>query len=199
MSTERVPEHVRIAIRVGEILTGIGLRHMVCGSVASSLHGEPRSTVDVDFVVEMTQGDIARMVTALSKEFFVDEAVLRGAVRAGSSCNVIHRETGIKVDLFTLRDREFSRVELSRCSPKLAAPPDHMLTITSPEDLILTKLEWYRKGDEVSDRQWRDVCGLLKLQAGRLDESYLSRWAKELRVLDLLERARSETSAGSGS
>ena len=195
MSTERIPQHVEIAIHVGEILSGIGLRHMVCGSIASSIHGEPRSTNDVDFVVEFGEHDVAGVVVAMSDEFFVDSEALMDAVRSASSCNVIHRETGIKVDLFKLRDREFSRTELSRSTSKLVAPPDRRLSIASPEDIVLTKLEWFRKGGEVSDRQWRDVCGLLKLQSGRLDGPYLTRWAQALGVADLLERAERDIGA----
>ncbi len=195
MSTERIPQHVEIAIHVGEILSGIGLRHMVCGSIASSIHGEPRSTNDVDFVVEFGEHDVAGVVVAMSDEFFVDSEALMDAVRSASSCNVIHRETGIKVDLFKLRDREFSRTELSRSTSKLVAPPDRRLSIASPEDIVLTKLEWFRKGGEVSDRQWRDVCGLLKLQSGRLDGPYLTRWAQVLGVADLLERAERDIGA----
>ena len=192
MSTEGVPQHVRIAIRVGELFDEIGLRHMVCGSIASSIHGEPRSTNDIDFVVEFGEDDVAGLAAALSDEFFVDAEALAEATRSVTSCNVIHRDTGIKVDVFRLREREFSRTELSRCTRQLAAPPDRKLSVASPEDMILTKLEWFRKGGEVSDRQWRDVCGLLKLQAGRLDEPYLRMWAPELGVDDLLERAQND-------
>jgi hypothetical protein len=183
---------VRVAIRVGEILDEMGLRHMVCGSIASSLHGEPRSTNDIDFVVEFGESDAQRLADALSAEFFIDARALLDAARSGRSCNAIHRTTGIKVDLFRLRDREFSRAELSRSGRKSAAP-HRALRVASAEDTILTKLEWYPKGGEASDRQWRDICGLLKQQEGKLDESYLMRWGQALGVADLLERARRDT------
>ena len=103
---------------------------MVCGSVASSIHGEPRSTNDIDFVVEFDEPDVVRLVTAMSNEFFVDADEVIQALRSMSSCNVIHRETGIKIGLFKLRDREFSRTELSRSTRKRAAPPDCELSPT---------------------------------------------------------------------
>lgn len=184
---------MRIAIRFGELLDEIGLRHMVCGSVASSIHGEPRSTIDVDFVVEFGASDAAPLAAALGDEFFVDREAIEAATRTLSSCNVIHRESGIKIDLFRLREREFSRSELERSQRKLAAPPNQRLTVATPEDMILTKLEWYRKGGEASDQQWRDVCGLLKMQSGRLDASYLAKWAETLGVADLLARAQRDS------
>jgi hypothetical protein len=194
LSIEPAPLHVRVAVRVGEILDGMSLRHMVCGSIASSIHGEPRSTNDIDFVVEFGESDVERLATALSAEFFVDARALLDAARSGASCNAIHRATGIKIDLFRLRDREFSRAELSRSARKSAAP-DRTLTVASAEDTILTKLEWYRKGGEVSDRQWRDICGLLKQQSGKLDEAYLVKWGQALGVTDLLQRARRDAHA----
>jgi len=107
---------------------------------------------------------------------------------------MIQSKTGIKVDLFKLRDREFSRTELSRSTRKWAAP-DCELSVASPEDMILTKLEWFRKGGEVSDRQWRDVCRILELQSGRSDAPDLTKWAHALGVTDLRERARCDVSA----
>ncbi len=189
MSTEHTPRHVQVAVRFGELLDELGIAHMVCGSVASSMHGEPRSTNDIDFVVDFSAGDVSRLHAALAAEFLADPAALTYAVENNSSCNVIHRTTGIKVDLFTLRPREFSRTELERRRKELAIRPDARLSVTTPEDMVLTKLEWFRKGGEVSDRQWRDVCGLLKLQGERLDREHMDRWADDLGVADLLDRA----------
>jgi len=74
----------------------------------------------------------------------------------------------------------------------IATNPEESVYIVSPEDIILAKLEWYRLGGEVSDRQWRDVLGVLKTRAGELDLDYLRKWAGELKVNDLLERALDE-------
>lgn len=192
MSPEGAPLHVTVAVRCGEIFKELGLPHMVCGSVASSLHGEPRSTNDIDFVVDFAPSDVATLVVALEPEFFVDRNALEHAAGTNSSCNVIHRDSAIKVDIFAVRDRPFSWTELARAATSEVASGTGRLRFTSAEDMVLTKLEWYRKGDEVSDRQWRDVLGLLKLQDGRLDDAYLDKWAVELGVLDLLQRARLE-------
>ncbi|MHC4813343.1 MAG: hypothetical protein ACYTFN_09645 [Planctomycetota bacterium] len=190
MSTEHVPEHVLVALRVGELLDALGIAHMVCGSVASSLQGEPRSTYDVDFVVDLTASLVPEIETAFGSEFHVDAAAIRWAVDNASSCNIIHKDTAIKVDFFVLRPRRFSREELSRrLSCVAAVAPERRLFVATPEDMVLTKLEWYRRGGETSERQWRDVTGVLKSQANRLDEAYMERWANELEIADLLARA----------
>jgi hypothetical protein len=160
LSTEHIPLHVAVALRVGEILERLGIDHMVCGTIASSLLGEPRATYAVDFVVDLVAARLGDLEAEFAAEFFVDGAAIRWAIDNASSCNIIHRETAIKVDFFVLRQREFSRQELSRRMLQLAATgPARSLFVTTPEDMVLSKLEWYRKGGEVSDRQWRDVTG----------------------------------------
>jgi hypothetical protein len=108
-------------------------------------------------------------------------------VASHSSFNVIDLTTGIKVDLFCLRDRPFSRAELDR-GQAMVLPGRPTLRVASAEDTVLTKLEWFRKGGEVSERQWRDVKGICKAQWRTLDRAYLDRWAGPLGVEDLLDR-----------
>ncbi len=192
MNTDHVPPHVEVALTVGAALDALGLPHMVCGSVASSVHGEPRSTHDIDFVVDFSEQDEERLAAALADEFFVDPEALRYAARSRSSCNVLHRATGIKVDLIVLRDRAFSREELAR-RIRVTAGAGRQLSVTTAEDMVLSKLEWFAKGGESSENQWRDVCGLLKHQGDGLDDAYLDTWAPRIGVQSLLARARSET------
>lgn len=184
---------LRVLLRVAGLLDEIGVPYLVGGSMASSMLGEPRSTVDIDLAVHLRGADVGRLVSALQPEFYVDEEVARRAVERRTSFNAIHQPTVLKVDFFVLGDAPFDRAQLERrrLSPVLEAHEQRVF-ISSAEDLILRKLDWYRLGGGVSDRQWRDVLGILKVQAGRLELPYLQRWAAELGLAALLERALGE-------
>ncbi len=163
---------------------------MLGGSLASSILGEPRSTHDIDLAVLLPEQQVEAVAARLESRFFVDVESARDAVRRRGMFNVFHRETMLKVDVFVVTDDAFERermrrrtfVELSDASPQRVA-------LSTPEDLVVRKLAWFRDGGGVSDRQWRDVLGVLKLQRGRLDLVHMRRWAAHLAVAELLERA----------
>lgn len=186
-------ETTRITLLVCRALEQLGIRYAVGGSLASSLHGMMRSTLDVDIVADMRLEHIAPLVAALSKEFYADEEMMRRAIDHHRSFNLIHYETAFKVDIFIRKPRPFDRMELERRRTAIiATEPEESVYLVSPEDIVLAKLEWYRLGGEISDQQWRDVLGVLKVRAGELDLDYLRTWAGELHVGDLLERALRE-------
>ena len=154
-----------------------------------------RSTLDVDIVADVQAEHIQPLVDALSKEFYADDEMMRNAIEHQSSFNLIHYETAFKVDIFIRKSRAFDQMQLNRRRLSvIASDPEESVYVTSPEDTILAKLEWYRMGGEVSDRQWRDIIGVLKTRAGELDLEYLRKWGTELHVSDLLERALRESS-----
>jgi hypothetical protein len=188
-------EVTRITLLVAQTLERLGVPYAVGGSLASSLHGVMRSTLDVDIVADMQAEHILPLVEALSKEFYADDEMMRDAIEHQSSFNLIHYETAFKVDIFIRKSRPFDQMQLDRRRLSvIASNPEESVYVTSPEDTILAKLEWYRMGGEVSDRQWRDILGVLKTRAGELDLEYLRSWAAELNVRDLLERALKESS-----
>jgi hypothetical protein len=122
--------------------------------------------------------------------------MLTGALDAlthHGSFNLIHKSSLFKVDVFIPRARAFERARFARGQARVvSADPVRVAIISTPEDTVLAKLEWYRLGNEVSDRQWNDILGILKLQGSALDERYLATWARNLGVSDLLARAFDE-------
>ncbi len=186
-------EATRITLLVTQTLERIGIPYAVGGSLASSLHGVMRSTLDVDILADMKLEHIPALVAALSKEFYADDEMMKDAIGHRSSFNLIHYETAFKVDIFIRKLRAFDQMQLDRRRASvIATDPEESVYVVSPEDTILSKLEWYRMGGEVSERQWRDILGVLKIRVGELDLAYLQKWAGELKVGDLLERALEE-------
>jgi hypothetical protein len=188
-------ESTRVTLLVTQTLERLGIAYAVGGSLASSLHGVMRSTLDVDIVADMRLEHIPPLVAALSKEFYADDEMMKDAIEHHSSFNLIHYETAFKVDIFIRKTRAFDEMQLERRRTSvIATDPEESVYVTSPEDVILSKLEWYRMGGEVSERQWRDILGVLKTRSGELDLDYLHKWASELKVSDLLDRALKESS-----
>jgi hypothetical protein len=176
--------------RLLQALEQNGIPYAVGGSLASSVHGVPRSTVDIDLVVEMTQDQVGGFVAELGDAFYADEEVIRSALASKRSFNLIDMESGYKFDLFPLPDSPYYRTEFQRRGGVEYPIGNSQLrfSVVSPEDAILTKLVWFRSGGEVSDRQWNDVRGILEVQGERLDRSYLEHWGRHLDIADLIER-----------
>lgn len=185
------PDIVAALAPIVEVFERLSVPYSVAGSVASSAHGVARATLDVDLVADLHEEHIEPLVAAISADYYVDRDAALDAVARRSMFNVVHLATMLKVDIYLLTSRGFDRESFRRRAhvrlDDRAGARSYRLD--TPEDTILHKLEWYRAGGEVSERQWRDVIGVLQVQLGALDLDYLNRWARELGVADLLERA----------
>ena len=184
-----------LAIEFGKLLESFNIAYALGGSVASSLLGEPRTTVDVDFAVRLDAVGLERIVEATSAEFYVPLDSARASIEALSSFNLISNSTGLKIDVFVVGNNLLDRRQLERrCLMLVRREPRAELWVTSVEDQILRKLSWYRDGGEVPDRQWRDIVGLLRTQQTILDFDDLRNAAIELELADLLRRAETDLS-----
>ena len=141
--------------------------------------------------------DISPLVDASGAEFYVSEDALRRAVRERSTANLIHHRTSIKsikIDLVVMGSTPLDEIQLARRRRvQVSSDPDRFLYVHPPEDILLQKLRWFRRGGEASDRQWRDILGIVHVQGNRLDRDYLERSAHLIGVDDLLRRALGDT------
>jgi hypothetical protein len=173
----------------------LGIPYALGGSLASSLFGKPRFTEDADITVEPFPGKEAGLAARFGPDYYLSPGAIRQAVRDRTSFNIIHTGTGFKVDVFVRKDRAFDQSVMNRRRHvPLPDRPGQSIALVSAEDIILLKLEWYRLGGGISERQWADIRGVLQVQAGKLDDTYLDHWAAQLNVTDLLARARQEGS-----
>ena len=165
-----------------ELLDGARIPYMVVGSYASTFHGEPRMTRDIDVVVDPTRESILLLVDLVDRDrFYLGDA--EDAFLNRSMFNLIEPDTGWKVDFVIRRDRPFSEVEFQRRFPAMVAGVQ--VFMATAEDTMLAKLEWGAASG--SDRQMDDVIAIARSQP--VDRDYLERWAYDLGVAGELEAA----------
>ncbi len=187
------PDLLRVATAVAAALERCGVRYSIGGSLASTFAGEPRSTLDIGVLVELPASSVEEFVRALGDEFFADADAVARAVRERSSVNIFHNPTSTKVDLFIAGDSVLDRSQLARRSRVRLNAGD--IYVHSAEDILLQKLHWYRLGGEVSDRQWRDIVGIIAVQGDRLDRAFLQSTARATGLDTLLTRALRDADA----
>ena len=173
--------------RLIPILERAGIPYMVTGSVASSVHGSPRSTQDVDLVIAPDHASLLRLLRSLPHDtyYFSEDSALRAFARKGQF-NIIDLQTGWKVDFILRKSRPFSKLEFERRQVEVV--DGIQLFVARPEDVLISKLEWARMGS--SDRQISDAAGILRVQGQHLDLDYIEHWIDELGLVDELNRAR---------
>jgi hypothetical protein len=183
-------EALVVTLQVTRVLDELGVPWVIGGSFASIIHGPIRTTMDVDIVAELQLAHVTPFIATLQGPFYVDATSMQQAIERQSSFNLIHLTTMFKVDIFVPKARAFDQQQLTRRISETIEPgSDERLWVLSAEDIVLSKLDWFHLGGEQSERQWRDVIGVLKTQAQTIDVDYMRQWADQLGVADLLERA----------
>ena len=172
----------------------IGIQYYIGGSISSSIHGIPRTTMDIDIIADIKQDHVEALYLALEPGYYIDKDMILEAIKHHSSFNIIHFDSMMKIDIFVLKKRDFDREAFKR--KKLDVQDIGGIRfeyfISSPEDIILSKLEWFKMGGGVSERQWRDIIGVLKVQENNLDMEYLQKWIDRLHLSDLWKRLLEE-------
>lgn len=186
-------ESIKLTLKVAEIFEALKIKYLIGGSVASSILGEPRATLDIDMVADLQISQVQPLVEIMTGEFYIDDTMLTQAINSKSSFNIIHLDTMQKVDIFILSQQPLVQIEMQRRQQLIVSQnPPRTAWFATSEDIILQKLIWYRLGNQISDRQWRDVLGVMKVQSDRLDFNYLQEWAERLNLIDLITQALRE-------
>ena len=169
----------------------IGVSYYLGGSVASSAYGIARATLDVDLVADLSAQHVNSLTEMLKSDYYIDKEMILDAIKRHSSFNLVHLETMLKVDIFIIKDRPYDGVAFQRKRKDTLDEEQGAAEFyfASPEDIILNKLEWFQMGGKVSERQWHDVLGIMKVQRELIDKEYLRLWAAELGISVLLEQA----------
>src|SRR5207244_6386774 len=193
----RMPEpRIEIVARVASIRHGLGIPHVIGGSLPSAAHDTPRTTADADLVIDLRADQIDNLAGGLGADFYVSRDAMRDAVRDRDSFNAISLVAPFKIDFYVLGRNPFDAEEFRRRVPQeMGDDRPYSLMVKTAEDTILRKLEWFRKGGEVSDQQWHDVLGVLTVSGHRLNNAYLDRRHPELAVADLLAEERAQSVA----
>jgi len=170
-----------------ECFEQLGIDYCIGDPVASSAYGIARATMDVDLIAKIETKHVDNLVKALEKSYYIDAGMITNAIQEKSSFNLIHLETMIKIDIFILREQPYDLKAFDRRqTDTLDEESARKFYLSSPEDVILSKLQWYHLGGRLSQQQWKDVLGVLKVQGDRLDLKYLKYWASKLNLSDLL-------------
>lgn len=176
---------------VVDVFSALGIDYQIGGSVAATTFGHARSTLDVDVVANVRAEHASSIQRGLGTSYYVEPEAVVEAVKYESSFNVLSLAAYFKVDVFVVKSTAYERTAFARVvmAPLAGSGSDRLFRFATAEDVILHKLDWFVKGGRVSDRQWRDILGVVAVQRSKLDLSYLRNWAPSLGVLDLLESA----------
>jgi hypothetical protein len=181
---------LQAAVDAAALFERLGVRYVLSGGVATIVYGEPRSTLDVDFAVHMDAEQARRLLALAGDDFLVSPDSAAEAARSSSMFTMVHTASFVKIDVHVVPRSGIYKEEIERGRWQRLGPdhPDDIRIVT-PEDLVLQKLRWYLEAGGVSEKQWRDVLGILKARGHSLDFEYVRKWAPVLGISGVLDRA----------
>ena len=185
----QTPKLIRDLLNVFETF---GIEYQIGGSFASSVWGTPRQTNDLDLAVSLRPALVTPLVEMLRQDYVVEAEQINDALASTAefrSFQLLHVEELFKVDIFLINSDEYNLTSLRRAKEVDLLRDGSTVLVTSPEDILVTKLRWYLLGNLVSDRQWNDILNVIEMQHGNLDQDYLRRWSDHFGVGTLLEKA----------
>jgi len=177
----------KLLISIAKILSNLKIEYFITGGFAISVWGRPRATFDIDIVVKMIEPDVSVLAEAfreISKAGHADEEMMKDAIRNKGEFNLIDSDSGLKVDFWIAEKNELNIQRFKNKKAKIIS--GQKVYFSSPEDLILSKLEWYEQTN--SSRHLEDVESVLKISSKKLNMKYLKQWAKKLEVLGILNK-----------
>ncbi len=165
-------------------LDRLDIPYMLSGALATSFYGKPRSTHDIDLLVEIGEADIDRLCEAFKDDFYISKEMMLEALRLRSMFNLIHNETATKVDLWMLEDSPFDRERFSRRTVENLE--GSLVHISTPEDLIIVKLDWFKRTD--IHKHYEDALGIIQIQRDSLGVGYIRAWCERQSTAGLFDR-----------
>jgi hypothetical protein len=157
--------------------------YMITGSQASAYYGEPRFTRDIDIVTDLKEEQVEDFSRFFPEdEFYCDKDMIKAEIKRRGQFNIIHSSSGLKIDIILTKATPFSKTEFSRRKPG-AVSPEQEAYFTSPEDVIIKKMDFYREGG--SEKHLRDITGILKISSDIIDIDYITKWADSLSLRDI--------------
>jgi len=169
------------------VFENLSIPYLVTGSVASMAYGEPRLTNDIDIVADIPLSHIPALLAAFPKEeYYIDEEMIRDAIHRTGQFNIIHPASGLKVDVIIKQDIPFDQSRFER--GRKIFPGPYPAYFASPEDVIIKKMEYYKLGG--SEKHLRDITGIFKISWESLDREYISQWATQLDLDEILDMVK---------
>lgn len=185
-------EHEKLLKKITQILDNLNIQYFVIGGLAVAAWGRLRATFDIDMVIQLIEpqvGHLAKSLRELSRFSYIDEQMIKQAIQRKGEFNFIDGETGLKVDFWIAKKDEHTLLRLKRKIAKNIG--NQKIYFISPEDLILSKLEFYKISE--SSRHLEDAESVLKISGEKLDMKYLNQWAEKLGVLEILNKLIKKT------